>query len=245
MHFGRVDLSIFFGLRQVRDDLAIAEHAHRDRDEADAVGELGDVEAVARHARVHVGADQAQQQAEDDHADGLEQRARGQHHRADQAQHHQREVLGRAELEGQLGQGRREGGQHQRGHAAGEEGAQPGGRERRPGPATLGHLVPVDHRHDRGRFAREVDQDRGGGAAVLRAVVDARQHDQRGHRRQRVGHGQQHRDGGHGPDAGQHPDQRAQQAADEGIGEVLQREGGSEAEGQIVEKFHGAFALSR
>ncbi len=34
-----------------------AEHAHRDDHEADAVGELGNVEAEARHARVDVGAD--------------------------------------------------------------------------------------------------------------------------------------------------------------------------------------------
>ena len=34
-------------------------------------------------------------------------------------------------------------------------------------------------------FARQVDQDRGGRAAVLGAVVDAGEHDQRRHRRQR------------------------------------------------------------
>jgi hypothetical protein len=151
----------------------------------------------------------------------LEQRARGQHHGADQAQHHQREVLGRAELEGHFGQRRRKGRQDQRAHAAGKERAQAGRRQRRPGPALARHLVAVDHGHHRRRFARQVDQNGGGRAAVLRAVVDAGQHDQRGHRRQRIGGWQQHGDGGHRADAGQHADQRAQQAADEGVHQVL------------------------
>ena len=85
-----------------------------------------------------------------------------------------------------------------------------------PGAALPGHLVAVDAGDHRGRFARQVDQDGGGGAAVLRAVVDAGQHDQRRHRRQRVGGRQQHGDGGDRADAGQHADQRAEQAADEG-----------------------------
>jgi hypothetical protein len=78
----------------------------------------------ARHARVDVGVDLAEQQAEQDHRDGLEQRARRQHHGADQAQHHQREVLGRPELEGEFGQRRREGRDDDRADAAGEERAQ-------------------------------------------------------------------------------------------------------------------------
>ena len=55
-------------LLEVADDLAEAEHAHRDRHEADAVGQLGDAEAVARDARVDVGADDAAQQPDEDHA---------------------------------------------------------------------------------------------------------------------------------------------------------------------------------
>ena len=109
------------GLRQVADDLAVAENAHRDHDKADAVGQLGEVKAEARHARIDIGADQPQQQAEHDHRDGLEQRTRGQHHGADQAQHHQREVFGGAELESQLGQRRRESGNDQRANATGKK----------------------------------------------------------------------------------------------------------------------------
>ena len=45
-------------------------------------------------AGIDVGADQAEQQAEHHHGDRLAQRAARQHHRADQAEHHQREVVG-------------------------------------------------------------------------------------------------------------------------------------------------------
>ena len=61
-------------------------------------------------------------------------------------------------------------------------------------PAT-GHLVAVDRRHRRRGLARQVDEDRGRGAAVLGAVVDAREHDQRGDRLERERDRQEHRDG--------------------------------------------------
>ena len=59
------------------------------------------------HAGIDVGADQAEQQAQDDHGDRLQHRAVRQHHGRDQAEHHQREIFGRAELERDLRQRRR------------------------------------------------------------------------------------------------------------------------------------------
>ena len=59
------------------------------------------------------------------------------------------------------------------------------------------HLVAVERGDHRRGLAGQVDQDGGGGAAVLRAVVDAGQHDERRDRRQRERGRQQHRDGGH------------------------------------------------
>mgnify|MGYP000608997962 CR=1 FL=1 len=44
----------------------------------------------------------AEQQAEEDHRDRLDERARSQHHRTDQAQHHQREILRRSKVEGEF-----------------------------------------------------------------------------------------------------------------------------------------------
>ena len=90
-----------------------------------------------------------------------------------------------------------------------------------PGTALPRHLVTVDAGHHRRCFARQVDKDRRGRAAILRTVVDAGQHDQRGRRRQRVGDRQQHGDGRHRPYARQHPDQRAEQDADEAVEQVL------------------------
>ena len=91
------------------------------------------------------------------------------------------------------------------------------------GPARpcLRHLVAVERGDHRGRLARDVDQDRGGRAAVLRAVIDAGEHDQRADRRQAEGDRQQHRDGGERADAGQHADQRADQRAEQTEHDVL------------------------
>ena len=118
---------------------------------------------------------------------GLEHRAARQRHGRDQAEHHQREILGGVELEREVGQRRREGGDDQRRDAAGEERPQRRDAQRRPGPALPRHLVAVEHGDDRRHLARQIDQDRGRRAAVGGAVVDAGQHDQRRHRRQPVG----------------------------------------------------------
>ena len=82
---------------QVADDLGKAEHAHRHVGEADAVGQFGDVEGHAAGAGFQIGADHRQQQAGEDHGDGLEHRALGKHHRENQAEHHQREIFRRPE----------------------------------------------------------------------------------------------------------------------------------------------------
>ena len=103
----RDDLALLARL-EVGDDLGEAEQPHRDRDEADAVGQLRNAEGEARDAGIDVGADDAEQQAEHDHRDRLEQRAVRQHDGADQAQHHQRKIFGRAELQRELGERRRD-----------------------------------------------------------------------------------------------------------------------------------------
>ncbi len=69
----------------------------------------------------------------------------------------------------------------------------------------------------------------------MRAVIDAGEHDQRRDRRQAEGDRQQHGDGGHRAKAGQHPDQGAEQHADEAIEDVLEGERDGKAERQIIE----------
>ena len=87
-------------------------------------------------------------------------------------------------------------------------------------PALPRHLVAVDGRHRGRRFARQVDQDRRGRAAVLRAVIDAGEHDQRGDRLEAEGDRQQHGDGRRRADARQHADHRAEQHADEAAEDI-------------------------
>ena len=87
----------------------------------------------------------------------------------------------------------------------------------RPALAILLPSSAVDHR---GAFARRVDQDRGGRAAIHAAVVDAGEHDQRARRIELEGDRQQQRDGQRRADAGQHADRGAEQHADQRVEQV-------------------------
>jgi hypothetical protein len=130
-----------------------------------------------------------------------------------------------------------------RGDAPGEERADRRDAERGPRPALSGHLVAVQAGHDRGRFAGNVDQDRSGRAAVLRAVVDPGKHDQRGSRVEGERNRQQHGDGGHRADARQHADQRAEQASHQTVKDVLESERDGEADAEIVKEcFHRPYS---
>ena len=230
-------------LLQVAQDFAEAEHAHADDDEADAVGQFRNAPGHALGAGLEVRADHRQQQTRQDHGQRLEHRALGEHDREDQAEHHQREVFGRAEQQRERGQRRAER-RHQHGRdAAGEERADRGDGERRAGAALLGHLVAVEAGDHRRRFTWDVDQDRRGRAAVLRAVVDAGEHDERADRRQAEGDRQQHGDGGERADARQHADQRADQRTDQAQEDVGRRDGHAHAEPEICNQvIHGAFS---
>ena len=80
-------------------------------------------------------------------------------------------------------------------HGAGHEGADGGGGERRTGTAVLGHLEAFQRRDHGAGFARGVEQDGGGGAAVHGAVVDAGEQDEGGLRRHLEGDRQEKGDG--------------------------------------------------
>lgn len=109
------------------------------------------------------------------------------------------------------------------------------------GPALPRHLVPVERGHRRGRLPRQVDEDRGRRPAVLRAVVDAGQHDDRGDRLvEGVGDGQQHGHRGGRPDPRQHPHGGAQGHADQAEEHVLPLQRRLEAEGEVAEEIHGS-----
>ncbi len=231
--------------RQVGNDLADAEHADRQGRDVDTVGQLGDAEREAGPAGIAVGADEAHQQAEDDHGDRLDHRAMGEHHRGHEAEHHQREILGRTERLADDGERRREHRDQQGRDAAGEERAERGHGERRAGAALPRHLVAIDAGHDRRGLARQIHQDRGGRTAVLRAVEDAGEHDQPRRGLEMERQRQQHRDGGDRTDAGQHADQGPDQSADQREEDVRPGQRDVEAYAEIVQELHGVTIPAR
>ena len=77
-----------------------------------------------------------------------------------------------------------------------------------------------------------------GGSTTAILINVPGEHDERGRRVERVDRGQQHRDRRDGAQARQHADERAQHAAEEGVGQVLQGQGRAESQHQVVEQFH-------
>nr|GAJ37124.1 hypothetical 31.6 kDa protein in TAR-I ttuC' 3'region [Bradyrhizobium sp. DOA9] len=229
---------------EIANDLGKAEHAHRHRRKAEAVGKLRNVEGHARGAGLDVRTDHRKQQAEHDHRNRLQHRPLGQHHREDQAKHHQREIFGRAERQCELRQGCAEQCDQDGRDAAGEERADRGDRQRGAGTPLLRHLVAVDGGHHRCRLAGYVDQDRRGRAAILRAVIDAGEHDQRAHRRQSEGDRQQHRDGRDGANTREHADQRADQGADQTHQKVDRSKRDGKAVSEVGKNIHHALTAS-
>jgi hypothetical protein len=93
---------------EVLDDLGEAEDAHRQRHEVEAIEQLRDIEREAMRASVDVRAGEAEQRAQQDHADAFDEGAVRQHRRQHQAEDHQREIFLRTELQGNRGERRGE-----------------------------------------------------------------------------------------------------------------------------------------
>ena len=93
------DLLVLRTLFEIVDDLGDSKHAHGEGGETDAFGKRRDLKGEPLLSRIDVGADQPEQQAEHHHRNGLAKRSARQHHGADQPEHHQREVIGRSELQ--------------------------------------------------------------------------------------------------------------------------------------------------
>src|SRR5215218_10142254 len=218
---------------EVAHDLGDAEDAHGEHGKVDSVGQERKTEGHALLAGLEIGADRGQQHADQDHGDGLQDRAARQHNRKDQTHDHEREVLRRAEDQRQASERGAQRRNDEGRHGAGEE--RPDGRdaERHAGAALTGHLVAVERGDHGGGLAGNVDQDRRGRAAILGTVVDAGQHDQGAGRIEPEGDRQQHGDGGDGTDAGQHADERTDETAQEGEPEVDRGQGDAEAEAQV------------
>ena len=195
--------------------------------------ELEEAEGEARRAGVDVLADHAEQEAEHDHRERLEDRAVRQRDRGDRGRARSARNTRAAP---KFSAARASGGAAS---ARTKVATVPAKNEPSAAVASAGpawplrrHLVAVDGGDRRGRFAGEVDEDRRRRAAVLRAVVDAGEHDERGDRREGEGDRQQHRDRRGRADAGQHADEGAEQHADEAVEEVDRRRARSRSRGR-------------
>ena len=162
--------------------LGDAEHADDHRQEADAFEQIRHAEGEAGDPALGVDADGADHQAEHARDHALDHGFAEQRADRRQRQDHQRGIFRRAEAQRHFRQRRRD--QHQRDDAggAGNEGRDRRHAERLARAPLPRHLVAVEAGHHRGRLARQVEQDRRGRAAVLRAVIDAGEHDEGGGR---------------------------------------------------------------
>ena len=104
-----------------------------------------------------------------------------------------------------------------------------GGGEGFAGPALLRQRIAVEGRRHRPWLARNVEQDRGDGAAEQRSPIDAGEHDDRGGRRHAEGQRQQNGDAVGRAKSRQDADQHAEQDADHHVDEVARHQHDAEA----------------
>ena len=196
------------------------------------------IERKARLAGDGFLADGAQHQPERHRQQCRGQRAARYPRHHDQPAGGERKEFRRPEQDRDLGQQR---GKHH--HAddrerAADKGADRDDGQRRAGAAFLGELVAVDRGDDGSGLAGDVEQDRGGRAAIHRAVEDAGHHDQARGWIERERQRQDQRHAGDGPKARQHADRRACKRADKGREQVGGRGGDLQSVQQALEGIH-------
>ena len=186
--------------------------------------------AVETHSR--------EREADHHRGDGLERRLLAHADERAEGEEEHREFLRRSELQRELRDQRR----HQRDHDDGEQRADEGRRERRgqrlAGLALLRHRMAVEGRRHRPRLARDVEQDRGDGAAEQRAPIDAGEHDDCRGRRHAEGERQQDRDAVGAAEPRQHADEDAEHDAQHHHHDIERLKHDGKAVKQIDDFFH-------
>ena len=220
-------------------DFADPEQAdHRDQ-EVDAAQQLAGAEGHAQLAGHRIHADAGQQQPERHRDQGLVLLLAPEADEGAEGQQIDREEFRRPEFERERGdQRRQEGDQQHRDQRADERRGERRG-QRLGRPALLRHRIAVEGGCDRPRFARDIEQDRGDGAAEQRAPVDARQHHDGGGRVHGEGQRQQDRHAVRAAEPRQHADENAEHEADHHQRERFPRHQDDEAVQQQAEGFHG------
>jgi hypothetical protein len=156
-HVGDSDLGVLhvdgFGIIDAVHELGDAEHSERQRDDFDAVEQLGDTEGEAGLSGLDVRSDDADQEAEHRHCDALERRTLRQRRARQQSHQHQRTDFGGTEFERHLDQERRQ--ENHLGDAEGsaDEGGDDGDAKRGAALALLGQRKPIETRHGVRRMA--------------------------------------------------------------------------------------------
>ena len=100
------------------EDFAKREHADGNGDEVESAVKDGNAEGEALGSRYLVDPDGGQKEAGDEHDEGLGHRFSGKSRYGGKSEHDEGEILGRAEFEGDFGEGLGEDGQHDQGGRA-------------------------------------------------------------------------------------------------------------------------------
>ena len=219
-------------------DFADAEQADDRDQEVDAAQELVRAERHAQGAGDRIHADAGEQQAERHGNDGLVLILASEAHERAERQQVDREKFRRPEPQRERGDaGRQKRDQQDRRQRADERRGEGCGQGLRR-LALLRHRIAVEGGRHRPCLARNVEQDRGNGAAEQRAPVDAGQHDDG---RGRVHRERERQQDGHAvrpAKSRQHADEDAEHEPDHHHRQDLPRQQDGEAVKQKAEGFH-------
>ena len=150
-------------------------------------------------------------------------------------EHDQHHLHGRADRDHDFRQRRGDEHEPQDRDGAADEAAEGGDHQGRAGAPSARHLIAFDAGDDRRRLAGNAHQDRGGRAAIHRAVEDAGQHDDADRRIEPECQRKQQRHARERPKPGQHADHGSPQAAEEAIEQSLPGERDREPGDELVE----------
>jgi hypothetical protein len=136
-----------------------SEQPDDDGQKLNAGGKIDRPEGEALAAVDDVDANRGSEKSERHHQSALHRRAGDHEKRANDAEHHQGEILRRSETNGDRRDRRRKERHHDHAECAGDERADRRDTQCRAGAPLLRHLVTVETGHDRRGLARDVQKD--------------------------------------------------------------------------------------
>ena len=200
--------------------LADTVHAHDDHYEINTLQQFGGI-AETGVAGDEVAAYKADHKADDCHQQGFDNGVTSQQRDGAQAHQQQHEVLGGAEVDDQIGNGRRQKHQHGNAEETSEERTDGGNAQRESAPSLLHQRITVHAGDDGRRIARSIDQDGGDPPAEHAAHIDAHQQRQTGGGVHGKGQRDHQRQTGRGAQAGQCADDGAHHGAQQNDQQII------------------------